>query len=81
MPEGPLLIEPVRRKEMKNRVLGLVGSIVAALLCFAVPAFAVPTFNVTAVPEGGAAWMYLLLAGVPCFGAVFFHSRNKRAKR
>jgi hypothetical protein len=68
---------------MKNRVLGLVGSIVAALLCFAVPAFAVPptTSNVMVVPEGGAAWMYLLLAGAPCFGAVFFHSRNKRAKR
>ncbi len=32
------------------------------------------------VPEGGAALMYLLLAGVSCFGAMFFRSRNQRAK-
>ena len=28
------------------------------------------------VPEGGAALMYLLLAGVSCFGAMFFRSRR-----
>lgn len=32
------------------------------------------------VPEGGAAWMYLLLAGVSCFGAMFFRSRNQASK-
>ena len=29
------------------------------------------------VPEGGAALLYLLLAGASCFGAMFFHSRNR----
>jgi hypothetical protein len=33
------------------------------------------------VPEGGAALMYLLLAGVSCFGAMFFRSRNQIAVR
>jgi hypothetical protein len=33
-----------------------------------------------AVPEGGDAWMYLLLAGVTCFGAMFY-SRSQRTKR
>jgi hypothetical protein len=32
------------------------------------------------VPEGGAAWMYLLLGGMICFGAMFY-SRNQRVKR
>jgi len=31
-------------------------------------------------PEGGTALIYLLLAGVACFGTIF-HSRNQRAKR
>lgn len=29
------------------------------------------------VPEGGAALMYLLFAGVACFGAMFLRSRNR----
>ena len=29
------------------------------------------------VPEGGTALLYLLLAGVACFGAMFFRSRNQ----
>jgi hypothetical protein len=29
------------------------------------------------VPEGGAALLYLLLAGVSCFGTMFFRSRNQ----
>ncbi len=32
------------------------------------------------VPEGGAAWMYLLLGGITCFGAMFY-SRRQQAKR
>ena len=32
------------------------------------------------VPEGGAAWMYLLLGGITCFGAMFY-SRSQSAKR
>jgi len=35
----------------------------------------------TSVPEGGAAMMYLLLAGVTCFGAMFFNSRKQTAKQ
>jgi hypothetical protein len=31
------------------------------------------------VAEGGAALLYLLLAGVSCFGAMFLRSRNQRA--
>ncbi len=30
------------------------------------------------VPEGGTALMYLMLAGVSCFGAMFFRSRSQR---
>jgi hypothetical protein len=29
------------------------------------------------VPEGGAALLYLLLAGASCFGAMFFRSRDQ----
>jgi hypothetical protein len=36
------------------------------------------TFTLTAVPEGGASLLYLLLAGGACFGAMFF-SRNRFA--
>jgi len=32
-----------------------------------------------AVPEGGAAYMFLLLAGGSCFGAIFFKHRNRLA--
>ncbi len=32
------------------------------------------------VPEGGAAFMYLLLAGVSCFGAMFFRSRKQSSR-
>jgi hypothetical protein len=32
-------------------------------------------------PEGGAAAMYLLLAGATCFGAMFFTSRNRMVRR
>jgi hypothetical protein len=37
-----------------------------------------PSFN---VPEGGAAFLYLLLAGGSCFGAMFFRSRNQLRNR
>ncbi len=37
-------------------------------------------WGVVAVPEGGAALLYLLLAGVSCFGAMFFRSRKQGAK-
>jgi hypothetical protein len=33
------------------------------------------------VPEGGAAFMYLLLAGASCFGAMFFGARNRLGNR
>jgi len=33
------------------------------------------------VPEGGAAFMFLLLAGASCFGAMFFRSRNQLRNR
>jgi hypothetical protein len=32
-------------------------------------------------PEGGAAMMYLLLAGATCFGAMLFSSRNRMVNR
>jgi hypothetical protein len=32
------------------------------------------------VPEGGAAALYLLLAGVSCFGAMFFRSRSQSSR-
>ncbi|MGH9604581.1 MAG: hypothetical protein ACRD3N_02660 [Terracidiphilus sp.] len=34
------------------------------------------SFSATEVPEGGAPWMYLLLAAVGCLMAVFFKKRN-----
>jgi len=34
------------------------------------------SFTTTLVPEGGAALLYLLLAGAGCFFAIFFRSRN-----
>ena len=34
------------------------------------------SFNATAIPEGAAPPLYLLLAGTACFGAVFFRSRS-----
>jgi len=33
------------------------------------------------VPEGGAAFMFLLLAGATCFGAMFFKYRNQLGNR
>ena len=33
------------------------------------------------VPEGGAALVYLLLAGASCFGAVYFNSRMRLGRR
>jgi hypothetical protein len=33
------------------------------------------------IPEGGAALMYLLLAGISCFGAMWFSSRNQSGRR
>jgi hypothetical protein len=33
------------------------------------------------VPEGGAAFMYLLLAGIACFGAMRFSSRRQSGRR
>ncbi len=63
---------------MKNKVLGFAG-IIAVL---AIPAFAEKSMLVTVpVPEGGATLMYVLLAGVSCFGVIFFHSRNQPVKR
>jgi hypothetical protein len=35
----------------------------------------------TEVPEGGAALLYLLLAGAACFGALVFGSRNQSGNR
>jgi hypothetical protein len=35
------------------------------------------SFTTTLVPEGGAALLYLLLAGAGCFFAIFFRSRNE----
>jgi hypothetical protein len=32
-------------------------------------------------PEGGAAFLYLLLAGASCFGAMFFNARNRFGNR
>jgi hypothetical protein len=34
------------------------------------------SFEATLVPEGGAPFLYLLLAGAACFGAMFFSPRN-----
>jgi hypothetical protein len=33
------------------------------------------------VPEGGAAFLYLLLAGITCFGAMFLNARKQAVKR
>ncbi len=38
-------------------------------------------FWIQTVPEGGAALMYLLLAGFTCFGAMFISSRNQLRNR
>jgi len=35
--------------------------------------------TVPSVPEGGASWLYLLLAGATTLGAIFFRSRNRFA--
>jgi hypothetical protein len=37
--------------------------------------------SITQVPEGGAAWLYLLLAGAACFGAMAFTPRGKLSGR
>jgi hypothetical protein len=34
-----------------------------------------------AAPEGGSALLYLLLAGISCFGAMWFSSRNQSGRR
>ncbi len=61
---------------MKSKLLSLVGIIaVVALPAFGEKSLVVP------VPEGGTGLMYVLLAGVSCFGAMFLHSRSQRAKR
>jgi len=39
------------------------------------------TPNVVSAPEGGPAFLYLLLAGFTCFGAMFFRSRNRLRNR
>lgn len=36
--------------------------------------------NVLSAPEGGAAMMYLLLAAMTCFGAMFFNARRQATK-
>jgi hypothetical protein len=36
--------------------------------------------NISNVPEGGTALIYLLLAGATCFGAVYFNSRSRLGK-
>jgi hypothetical protein len=33
--------------------------------------------NISNVPEGGTALIYLLLAGPSCFGVMFFNSRSR----
>jgi hypothetical protein len=57
---------------VKTKTLGLAVIMAAGAL----PAFGAV---VVPVPEGGADMMYLLLAGVFCFGAVFL-SRHQRSK-
>jgi hypothetical protein len=39
------------------------------------------TFNAVNAPEGGAALLYLLVAGGACFGAMFFSSRSRIENR
>ncbi len=41
----------------------------------------VPRTDVSRVPEGGAAIMYLLPAGLACFGAMWFSCRNRSRRR
>ena len=52
---------------------------VVALCCLAPAAFAAPTpapcANCAQVPEGGSTAIYLLGAGLTCFGAMFLRSR------
>ena len=69
-------INLVRSTGMRSKVLGL-ASIVAAS---AVPAFAGKTLF-TVAPEGGDTLMYLVLAGVACFGTIYVRYRNKASKR
>jgi len=72
----PKQIDLVRSTEMRSRALGL-ASIVAAS---AVPAFADKTLF-TVAPEGGDTLLYLLLAGVACFGTIYVRYRGKVSKR
>jgi hypothetical protein len=64
---------------MRNKVLFLTALIAGSAL----PAFPKsPDSMVLNVPEGGAPWMYALLAGVFCFGAIFLRSTfDRRALR
>jgi hypothetical protein len=39
------------------------------------------SFSATQVPEGGSSLLYLLLAGVGCFGAMFLSPRNRLGSR
>ncbi|MGD0414450.1 MAG: hypothetical protein ABSA80_03755 [Terriglobales bacterium] len=51
---------------------------VVAICCLAPAAFADPAKKPVAVPEGGSTAVYLLGAGLTCFGAMFL--RFKLAK-
>ena len=61
---------------MKNRNRKLLLAIVA--VCCMVPAALAadrPRPNVLKAPEGGSTAIYLLAAGLTCFGAMFLRSR------
>jgi hypothetical protein len=65
-----------------QKVISLVAGGTYNLSSFAGLSLYVPTplsasQEMWAVPEGGTALLYLLLAGVSCFGAMFFRSRNQ----
>ena len=51
-----------------------------ALLPFAPRAFGAPLAPV-AMPEGGTSWMYLLLAGLCCLGAIILRTHRKAGVR
>jgi len=52
------------------------GNIIAATQTFAGGTVEI-SYHYAFLPEGGATWIYLLLAGAVCFGAMSFSSRNR----
>ena len=77
---------------MKSRIAKLAAVATVTLLCLGIPALGGPPgppkppgppVPVVRAPEGGAAWLYLILAALVCFGALYLRSKleARTAKR